>query len=107
LVYRAYQGGERTERVFAPYCIEPSGVGFSCYAIGLDELRGQLRTLKLDRIHEARLTDERFTLPESFDPYALLASAWGVVWADDAAEALEEVQLRFSPRVVRRVKEST
>lgn len=92
-----------TERLFAPYFLEPVGIGFSCYAIGMDELRGEVRTLKLERVRTARITDERFTLPAGFDPYQKLASAWGIMWSEDEPV---EVRLRFHPRVVRRVKES-
>src|SRR5262245_31728300 len=103
LRYRSYAKDETTERTFAPYFIEPSGIGYACYVIGFDELRGAMRTLKVERIHESRLTDERFTVPSSFDPQQLLASAWGVIWRD---EGEIEVTLRFAPAVVRRVKES-
>lgn len=103
LRYRSYTKDETTERIFAPYYIEPSGIGYACYVIGFDELRGALRTLKVERVQEARLTDERFEVPLSFDPQQLLASAWGVIWRD---EGEIEVTLRFAPSVVRRVKES-
>lgn len=103
LRYRAYRSGETTERLFAPYFIEPSGVGYACYAIGRDGLRGALRTLKVERVAEARLTGERFAVPADFDPQRLLESAWGVMWGEEGATA---VTLRFAPAVVRRVKES-
>lgn len=103
LRYRSYSKDETTERTFAPYFVEPSGIGYACYAIGYDDLRASLRTLKVERVHEARLTDERFDVPASFDPQKLLASAWGVIWRD---EGEIEVTLRFAPGVVRRVKES-
>ncbi len=104
LRYRSYTKDETTERTFAPYFIEPSGIGYACYVIGYDELRGALRTLKVERVYDAQLTEDRFTIPESFDPQHLLASAWGVIWRD---EGEIEVTLRFAPSVVRRVKEST
>lgn len=104
LRYRSYTKDETTERVFAPYFIEPSGIGYACYVIGFDELRDTLRTLKVERVYEAQLTDENFTVPSSFDPQQLLASAWGVIWRD---EGEIEVTLRFASSVVRRVKEST
>ncbi|HWQ11345.1 MAG TPA: WYL domain-containing protein [Roseiflexaceae bacterium] len=103
LRYRSYTKDETTERTFAPYFIEPSGIGYACYVIGHDDLRGTVRTLKVERIHEAQLTDERYVVPDDFDPQRLLASAWGVVWR---AEGEIEVTLRFAPSVVRRVKES-
>lgn len=94
---------ERSERVFAPYYIEPSGIGYACYAIGRDEVSGALRTFKIERILDARLTDELFTIPDTFDPQRQLANAWGVIWRDEGAI---EVTLRFAASVVRRVKES-
>lgn len=103
LRYRSYTRDETTERLFAPYFIEPSSIGYACYVIGHDDLRNELRTFKVERVKEARLTDERFTIPAQFDPLELLASAWGVVWRD-AGDI--EVTLRFAPEVVRRVKES-
>jgi proteasome accessory factor B len=104
LRYRSYTKDEMTERTFSPFFIEPSGIGYACYGIGHDDLRGAIRTLKVERIYDAQLTDERFTIPESFDPQRLLASAWGVIWRD---EGETEVTLHFSPSVARRVKEST
>ena len=104
LRYRSYTKDETTERTFAPYFIEPSGIGYACYVIGYDELRGALRTLKVERVYDAQLTEDHFMIPESFDPQSLLASAWGVIWRD---EGEIEVTLRFAPAVVRRVKEST
>jgi predicted DNA-binding transcriptional regulator YafY len=101
--YRSYAKDETTERTFAPYFIEPSGIGYACHVIGLDELRQELRTFKVERIHEIHLTNERFVVPAEFDPQRLLASAWGVIWRDAGAI---EVTLRFAPAVVRRVKES-
>jgi proteasome accessory factor B len=103
LRYRSYTKDETTERTFSPYFIEPSGIGYACYVIGHDDLRSAIRTLKVERVYEAQLTDEHFTIPESFDPQRLLASAWGVIWRDQGEI---EVMLRFAPSVVRRVKES-
>lgn len=104
LRYRSYTTGETTERTFSPYFIEPSSIGYACYVIGHDELRGQIRTLKVERISGARLTDDPYEVPAVFDPLHLLASAWGVIWQEDGEV---EVTLRFSPSVVRRVTEST
>lgn len=103
LRYRSYTKDELTERTFAPYFIEPSSVGYATYAIGYDDLRGALRTLKIERMDDTWLTAERFTVPAEFNPRQLLDSAWGVIWAVDEAT---EVSLRFAPAVARRVKES-
>lgn len=103
LRYRSYTKDERTERTFAPYFIEPSGINYACYVIGHDDLRQTLRTFKIERILEAELTDERYTIPPDFDPQHLLASAWGVIWRDKDDI---EVQLHFAASVSRIVKES-
>jgi len=102
----AYQGShddQPTERLFSPYVIEPSGLAYSIYVIGYDDLRADVRTLKLDRVCSAHLTDESFSFPDDFDPLRRLATAWGIIWRDDGQE---EVRLRFDARVSRRVKES-
>ncbi len=103
LRYRAITSDETTERTFAPYYLEPSAIGYACYVIGFDDLRGALRTLKVERIGAADLTDEPFSVPDDFDPQRLLDSAWAVMWSDDGAQA---VTLRFAASVARRVKES-
>jgi hypothetical protein len=41
--------------------------------IGLGDPRQALPRLKLERVNQARLTDERFNVPSSFDPRKLLA----------------------------------
>src|SRR5260370_38697410 len=64
LRYRSYTKDETTERTFAPYFIEPSGIGYACYVIGYDDLRDAIRTLKVEPIFEPHLTNEPSTLPE-------------------------------------------
>jgi proteasome accessory factor B len=103
LRYRSYTKDEHTERMFAPYFIEPSGISYACYVIGHDELRNALRTFKVERIQETALTTERYVIPEDFNPQHLLASAWGVIWRDKDDI---EVILRFNSSVARMVKES-
>lgn len=103
LRYRSHVKNEVTERVFSPYFIEPSGISYACYVIGYDELRQDLRTFKVERIQEAELTDEHYTIPDDFDPQHLLASAWGIIWRDKDDI---EVILRFGSSESRMVKES-
>jgi predicted DNA-binding transcriptional regulator YafY len=104
LRYHSYTKDETTVRTFAPYFIEPSGIGYSCYVIGHDDLRGETRTFKIERIYDAEITEQTFSIPADFDPQNMLASAWGVIWRDETEVT---VVLRFAPAVVRRVKEST
>jgi proteasome accessory factor B len=102
LRYRAADN-QISERTFEVYFIEPSSIGYACYVIGYDTLRGSLRTLKAERILEAQLTDERYQIPADCNPVRLLANAWGVVWHDESDVI---VRLRFLPTVAWRVKES-
>ncbi|MCG8350085.1 MAG: WYL domain-containing protein [Chloroflexales bacterium] len=95
--------GQTTERSFAPYYLEPSGIGYACYAIGFDDQAQALRTFKVERMRSLQVTDERYLIPETFDPQRQLANAWGVIWRDEGGI---EVTLRFAPPVVQRVKES-
>jgi proteasome accessory factor B len=103
ITYEAAAGSRRTTRVFSPYFIEPSGIGYATYAIGFDELRQKVRTLKLDRMHEAQVLDERFDIPAPGELQAKLANAWAVVWGDES----HEDRLRFSAQVAWRIREST
>jgi proteasome accessory factor B len=98
--YRA-ASGELTERVICPYFLEVSRSEPASYVIAYDDLRAALRTFKLERVAEASLLDEGYSIPDDFDPYQHLASAWGVM---DETEV--EVCLRFSPLVAPRVRES-
>lgn len=95
--------GRASERTFSPYFIEPSSIGYSCYAIGWDSATLKVITLKIERIAEARVTDDHFTMPASFNPLKMLSNAWGVIYREEGST---EVVLHFSAGVTRRVKES-
>jgi proteasome accessory factor B len=93
------------ERLFEPYFIEPSAVGYSSYVIGYDHYRRAERTFKIERLHRVLPTLDTFTIPATFDPYARLAGAWGVNWGDGQTPA--EVVLRFAAgRAADRVRET-
>src|SRR5690349_928408 len=98
--YRA-ASGELTERIIWPYFLEVSRSEPASYVIAHDDLRGALRTFKLERVVAAEILEESYAIPDDFDPYVYLSSAWGVM---DEVEV--EVRLRFSPAVASRVKES-
>lgn len=88
---------------FAPYLLEPSGIGRTLYFIGHSDPPGKLRVYKLERVRHAALTDETFVIPDDFDGAALLRRAWGVMYGDGD---LETVKLRFSQFVSARVRET-
>lgn len=88
--------------VLSPYLLEPSAIGYATYVIGHSSIVDDLRTYKLQRIQQATLTHEEYTLPRDFPGLDILRHAWSIIFSDD----LIEVKLRFSPRVTRRVRES-
>ncbi len=95
--------GRVNEYAFGPYFVEPYAPGHSAYVIGRRDPPGDVRTLKIERIRSAVLTQERYTIPEAFDACALLQDAWGI-WTSEGEPV--EVVLRFHPRVARRVCEN-
>jgi predicted DNA-binding transcriptional regulator YafY len=88
---------------FAPYLLEPSGIGRTMYFIGHSDPPGALRTYKLERIRSAELTDEAFEIPPDYDGVALLRRAWGVMYGNGEPMHLK---LRFSQFVSKRVRET-
>ena len=77
-------------------------VGYACYVIGYDHLRGEVRIFKVERLERVQPTDRPYEIPEGFDPYRYLSTAWGIMGGEETVE----VRLRFSPNVTWRVKES-
>lgn len=102
--YQSLRSHETKEWLLAPYLVEMTGVGYSTYVIGHAKHRDRegLTTFKLDRIKQAELLEESFEMPEGMNLEEIIGSSWGVVWE----EATNEVKLKFSPHVSRRVKES-
>jgi predicted DNA-binding transcriptional regulator YafY len=101
--HRRTRSDALTCSIFSPYYIEPGAWGRSTYAIGLREPPGELRTLKIERIEQVELSEEMYQIPNGFDPFALLADAWGIWYTE---EAPLEVVLCFSARVAGRVQET-
>ncbi len=89
----------------APYTLEPSAVGYAVYVRGQcdEDPLGRLRTLKLERIRKATLTQQSFELPEVSGLGQLSPQTWHI-W--DSDEPPLEVHLRFSSKVVARLKET-
>ncbi|MDE0078644.1 MAG: WYL domain-containing protein [Caldilineaceae bacterium] len=96
--------GRVFDYTFSPYFIEPYAVGQTAHVLGLREPPGKVRTFKVERLRSAEILREEYELPDTFDPAELLRHAWGI-WYTEAEP--QEVVLRFHPRVVQRVQEST
>jgi predicted DNA-binding transcriptional regulator YafY len=104
--YRPLNARKAFQHTFAPYLLEPSGIGYSTYAIGIAEPPNKLRTRKLERIERIVSTDEPFDVPADFDSNTLLAGAWSI-WFDEDDQPTR-VRLRFSGhQAIRRVHETT
>jgi len=95
--------GRTFEGDFAPYLLEPSGIGHTVYAIGRHIVWNRLLTLKLERIEHAELTSKTFEIEADFDGPTLLKRSWGVMYGE---EEVVEVHLRFSHFVRKRLKET-
>lgn len=102
--YQSLQSSEIKQWMLEPYYMEMTGVGYSCYVIGHARRDGKegIFTFKLDRIRKARVTGRNFQVPAEVDIGKLLSTSWGVIWGDEI-----QVVLKFSPKVIRRVKESS
>jgi len=103
IVYDPGSGQEKKTRV-RPYFLEPDAALRSVYLIGFDEPAGALRTYKVERIRSATLTQDRYEIPDDFDPELFLANSWGI-WSSDSTPAAR-VRLRFDPSVAHRVREA-
>lgn len=103
ILYDPGSGQEKRTRVH-PYFLEPDAALRSVYLIGFDEPADAMRTYKVERIRSATLTQERYRIPDEFDPDAWLANAWGI-WSSDSTPT-ERVRLRFDASVAHRVREA-
>ena len=93
--------GDVNERVVEPYHVMP--YMRSWHLIGLDHRRDDVLDFKLDRILEARLLDETYTIPLDFDIDDYLGDNWGIM--RDAGPPAELVVLLFAPEAGRWVAE--
>jgi predicted DNA-binding transcriptional regulator YafY len=86
------RGGEASERTVRPYHLMP--YVRSWHLIAYCELRSDVRIFKIDRITNAVMIDEPYTIPKSFQLDDYLGLAWGVV--RDARLEPVHVVLRFN-----------
>jgi predicted DNA-binding transcriptional regulator YafY len=93
----------KTARVH-PYFLEPDAALRSVYLIGFDEAATAMRTYKVERIRTATLTQDRYQIPDDFDPDAWLANSWGI-WSSEGTPTAR-IRLRFDPSVAHRVREA-
>lgn len=102
--YRSAYQEESRERLFDVYFIEPLETVYSCYVIGWDHLRNEVRTLKIKRIQQIEETDELYNMREDIDIFAHWATTWGIVITEDTPPT--RVTLCFNKNVAYMVKET-
>jgi proteasome accessory factor B len=103
LTYDPGTGAVKTTRVH-PYFLEPDAALRSVYLIGFDEPANAMRTYKVERIRSATLTQQRYEIPDDFDPDVWLANSWGI-WSSDSTPS-QRIRLRFDASVAHRVREA-
>lgn len=101
IVYEPYRG-KPFITIFEPYLLEPSAIGFSTYAIGYSHVASTLRTYKIERIQQAKLMRQNYSIPSDFPGLELLRNAWSIYYGEETVE----VVLRFHPEVAKRVWET-
>jgi len=104
IVYHPLRGKRALTYTVSPYLIEPSLWSDGTYVIGHSDVHNDVATFKIERITQADLLLERFTIPTTFDDQTLLKYAWGI-WLSD--EEPVTVRLKFTGHeAVTRLKES-
>ena len=101
--YQRLESRDFVNHVIHPYLIEPSIWSDSVYVFAYSEVMEKIVPFKIDRVESAFVSGEGFEIPETFDEQELLKHAWGI-WYEEKEPAT--VKLRFSPTVIKRVKES-
>ncbi|MFO8101847.1 MAG: WYL domain-containing transcriptional regulator [Dehalococcoidia bacterium] len=89
-------GGEKiTERDIDPYFIEPAAEDHSSYVIAYCHYRRGLRTFKIERIRDIRMTENEYRIPADFDATSFLDYSWGIFTGGKP----QKVRLRFAPEI--------
>ncbi len=101
--YQRLESRDFVNHTIHPYLIEPSIWSDSVYVIAHSEVTEKVIPFKIDRIESASLSGEGFEIPADFDEQELLKHAWGIWYGEQEPVT---VKLRFSPAVIKRVKES-
>lgn len=98
--YYSMHRNEKTRRKLDPYFILPrSG---QLYIIAYCHLRKEIRTFRLNRFHECKLTKEKFQIHKDFDIHQYLENRWGIM--DEGV--MTTFVVKFTKDVARYVKEN-
>jgi predicted DNA-binding transcriptional regulator YafY len=97
----ASRGGAQRDRVLQPYHLEPYPPSWMVTAH--DNLSGEIRNFRIDRIISAELTETRYKIPLDFDAVRYQGGGWGILRGMAGPE--QEVVLRFTPEEGRRARD--
>lgn len=93
--YHSFSSGTRRKCELEIYYYEVNRRNLDPYVVAYERRQAQeIRTFKLARIRQARLLEETYRIPDTFDPHEHLAGAWGVVVGEPLT-----VTLRATPAV--------
>jgi predicted DNA-binding transcriptional regulator YafY len=96
--------GETRQKSLLVYFVEISRNNLGMYVIGYERSwHNKILTFKVSRLRHATVTNERYTIPEDFDPSKYLSDAWGVIGNSDGESI--EIKLRFAKEVKYRILE--
>ena len=101
ITYRPPGSDSLHERVIAPYTLEPTDAGI--YVIGFDESTSEIRTFKLERVQDAQVLPDCYSIPDEFDPGEYLKDSWRIMNGDQPIE----IVLRFNADAAPYVRERT
>jgi predicted DNA-binding transcriptional regulator YafY len=101
VTYRDAAGVE-TRRILRPYFLEPRAESRTLYIFAHDELSGEIRPFRIDRVLDARLLPQTFTVPDDFDIDAVVSGSWGI-WQ---APGQDDVVLLFDRAIAERAREA-
>lgn len=101
IAYRPPGSESVHERVIAPYTLEPTDAGI--YVIGFDESTDEIRTFKLERVQDAHVLPDFYSIPDSFDAADYLKDSWRIMNGDQPVEII----LRFNSDAAPYVRERT
>ncbi|MFC1737575.1 helix-turn-helix transcriptional regulator [Planctomycetota bacterium] len=71
------------------------------YVLGCSNLHNSVRTFKLNRIRELKVSEEYFANGEDFDIYEHLGRAWSII----PEGKIYNIELKFLPKVANNVSE--
>lgn len=99
LMYRKSDSNRAAERVVCPYAL--AAVSGALYVVADCERSGGIRIFRLDRIEDAQLLGDRFSIPESFSLDDVLRDGKAL----QSASRARVLTVRYSPRIARWIAE--